>query len=439
MPFLVPQRTILGGNQVDKVKLVRNAGGKFYLDARKTDGNRAVQDYLWKDLLGSGDFTKDVTNIIGADGNFGVDNDGDGLANNWITNAVGTKSMSNNIQTFKTNSGTVGNIRTQPATPNAIDDVVYACAYVNAQYGGANNANVSLRIKEGTTTKATTNHSTSNGFEFLSARFVTTATTANPAIQDGNASGFTDIQVKQVIFLNLTAIFGAGFEPSKGYIDYYIQNYLTTIGYLSTATINLRDALRQNMAGSSSSGLNIDNPNKPYWAFDGTDDRFEVQNIDNINIVNPPLSAFFTVKTSDSFGNGYVFCRNLDAANNIHFAFVINVDGSGGVNMEGTSRCTVGAGTFSTNTVYNIGFIWTGTNIYIYRNFIEIASSSFANSGAPLTSRPRFQLGCRASTSAGYAAHQKLNLATLTIYSGDNCTKENVLKAERAISKAYLA
>ncbi|MDD4036428.1 MAG: hypothetical protein PHS45_03820, partial [Bacilli bacterium] len=64
-------------------------------------------------------------------------------------------------------------------------------------------------------------HTGSNNFEFQSARFTVTADNSANGIRVRSwlTSGWTPIEIKDVYYFNLTAIYGGGNEPTEAQMD----------------------------------------------------------------------------------------------------------------------------------------------------------------------------------------------------------------------------
>jgi hypothetical protein len=164
---------------------------------------------------------------------------------------------------------------------------------------------------------------------------------------------------------------------------------------------------------------------------DGADDLFSLVNTASLDITVAPLAVFATIKTPAILQTEYVFCKNVDSVATVQYGLGVDSDGYVASYLEGVARQTT-ANSLIANTVYNIGFIWDGTNI---KNFINKVQSGITGTfSGSLTSRANVRIGCRGNNSVFY----KGGIATLTVYAGAKAIEANILKAETAISKAYL-
>jgi hypothetical protein len=198
------------------------------------------------------------------------------------------------------------------------------------------------------------------------------------------------------------------------------------------------DVTWANFAGTGASGLVIEN-GKVFRRLDGTDDFGSMVNTSSIDITNAPLAVFVTKRLSASAATSFLFCKNLDNTTNEQYGMLWDATNKYiRVDAENVNRCNSGVNSVLPDTWYNEGFIWDGTNINIYINKIPTGIVG-AYSGA-LTSRPNIRVGARSNSVDGSTTIGKLkgDLATLTIYAGAKATEANILKAEKALSKAYI-
>ena len=100
----------------------------------------------------------------------------------------------------------------------------------------ANSNLVSLRVSRGVGfAQAIASHSGSGEYETLSGIITLNSPVTNgfTSIMDTRASGWSSILVKNVVTLDLTALYGAGNEPTKAYMDTLVN----TLGWFNTATV----------------------------------------------------------------------------------------------------------------------------------------------------------------------------------------------------------
>lgn len=417
-------------------KLVTKAGGKVYLDARKATGTSLPQNgpltSPWTDLVGNLN-SYSVSNILGSDGNFETDSNADGLGDGWTSASVTSLSMSGNTQSFTATQSAGYIIRSIPSYTTG--NVYYACAYVKADNSSTR---FSLRNTEGTLLNLTS-HTGSNTFEFLSAHITMTSgiTSWQVRISNNSASNWTATQVKQVFYLDLTAIFGAGKEPNKQYMDWLMKDLIGKNTYFSSMSVNVGNhVVPLGMAGTTSSGVDVSDSKKPFWALDGVDDYFAGLNSTDLNVTSAPLAVFSTFYLNTPAQNGFLFNINGTLATDIQFALLYdNAQTKLVAYLEGAAKGS--SSVLSTTTWYNAGYIWDGTNVKYYVNGINVGTNGSLTGS--LTSRQNLRVGARASSSTANTGYVKGRIATVTVYSGSNCTEANILAAEKALSKAYIS
>jgi len=182
-----------------------------------------------------------VQNIV-TNGNF-VNTSG------WIADGS-TISVSNNIATARAIARYGGIQQVKAYTP--LINKFYARAFVKADSNL-----VSLRIYDNVIFSSRT-HSGSGNFELLST--ILTCNNGNIIkvyTNDDRVSGWTDIQVKEVILINLTSLFGAGNEPTTQQCDEMFSSWFD-----GTVRMNLN---RWNGVLGSTSAVDTNDP-----TFDGT-------------------------------------------------------------------------------------------------------------------------------------------------------------------------
>lgn len=143
--------------------------------------------------------------------------------NNWTVNTGVVFSVANNVASFTVDGQYEGLENINFSAANG--DKIYTRAKVKAD---TTSARVFVLYKSGSTV-ATKNHSGSNAFETLSAIGTMPETPASgyPKLKfdDIRASGWTQIQVKEAMAINLTAFFGAGKEPTVTQCDEMFANW----------------------------------------------------------------------------------------------------------------------------------------------------------------------------------------------------------------------
>jgi hypothetical protein len=229
-----------------------------------------------------------------------------------------------------------------------------------------------------------------------------------------------------------------GFEnlvKSAGGVSYYDahKDLIIANGVTPDRSGKGNDITWANYAGTGASGLVIEN-GKVFRRLDGTDDFGSMVNTASIDITSAPLAVFATFKISSSVvSNGFIFAKNLNATANIQYSLYYSTAGNNITTyMEGIGRGATTSSSIVKDVPYNVGYIWDSTNVKFYQNMLQNGSTT-AFAGA-LTSRPNARVG----KEEGAGFYLKCDLATLTIYTGAKATESNILKAEKALSKAYI-
>jgi len=136
-------------------------------------------------------------------GNFALDTNADGVADNWsISGSTSAKSVANNIQSF---TASAQNTFLRQILTRVVGHKYFYAVWVKA---GSNLVMLNNGVSACT-------HSGSGNFERL--WYIDTApNTGSPSLSlyDTRASGWTEIQVKEAVNIDLTDLFGAGFEPT---------------------------------------------------------------------------------------------------------------------------------------------------------------------------------------------------------------------------------
>lgn len=180
-----------------------------------------------------------LSNLLGNDGNFGVDSNYDGLADGWSKGSMSSvPTLASNVQTFISDAQYKG-LSYTTATSGVVGHKYYYSVWL---YGGVDM--YSQIIVGSNYNNGNKQNPSTNTWNFLSGYFTASAT-GNIAINitSNITSGWINTQIKQAYIFDLTAIFGAGNEPSKGDIDHYMysQTYFSsksaTIGNVYVTTI----------------------------------------------------------------------------------------------------------------------------------------------------------------------------------------------------------
>lgn len=134
------------------------------------------------------------------------------------------------------------------------------------------------------------------------------------------------------------------------------------------------------------------------YTFDGAADFISIATTggDALDITARPMSAFAWIKpTVDQ--DGYILCKNLDAAANVQYGYYWDAGANAFINvyLEGAQRAISVADSAPLNVWSLVGFTWIADGtIQIYVN--GAASGAAGNWAAALTSRPNLNVGRRA-------------------------------------------
>jgi hypothetical protein len=270
-------------------------------------------------------------------------------------------------------------------------------------------------------------HSGNGNFEKLGCIITATATTHYIMVEDDRTSGWTQVQITEPIFIDLTVL---GLDS----ISIAEANQLFTFTPTSAIIQRGNNIAWNNFAGNSASGLVIEN-GKVFRRLDGTDDFGSMVNTLSIDITSAPLAIYATIRVSPSaVSNSFILCKNLSGLTDVQYGIMWNSTLKNiTLYLENVSRDSSGDNSVLNNVWYNVGFIWDGTNIKYYVNGLQVGIvSPYTGS---LTSRPTTAIGRRGAVVNNPF---KGDLASLTIYAGAKATEANALKAEAAISKAYI-
>jgi hypothetical protein len=412
---------------------VNNAGGVLYLDARKATGYNIASNNTnmppWIDLSrykANYSYTNYIPNSDFAN------------TSGWSTAPYYSLSASNNILDVTVIGTGSQYVYTSKATSLLATNgnKIYIRQY--AQIPTAALA-TQLMINAGTTQFSTTK-SIKNYLTFNSGIITLTGQTDGTPItyylyyyypdQASSVGGVAKFY--QPMLVDLTAIFGAGAEPTLAECD-AMFSYTATTNIISRGN----NATLLNMAGTTASGFdNITEPKKPCLVFDGTNDCCKIVDTPNSgsDILSAPFSLGCTFKMNATATDGWIFNKNLNATNNTQYGVFFNdTNDHLDVYINGILVASTANNSITKNTWYNFSFTLIETLVTTYIN--GLVSGSGGNHVGAITTRGNIRIGCRETT----AEYFKGNLATLTVYTGNNCNDNNVLKSEKAISKDYLA
>lgn len=124
-----------------------------------------------------------------------------------------------------------------------------------------------------------------------------------------------------------------------------------------------------------------------------------IVNSPSIDISSAPLTFLTVIKPS---AGGYIFAKNVDAANNIQYG--VNLNTTSGVNridiyLEGAVRSSSANGSIDItgNLSQLVGFVWDGSTVQAVVQ--GLASGSAGSYSGTLTSRANTRIGCRGNNS----------------------------------------
>lgn len=183
----------------------------FFTEYSQTsiDNIMSIQTDYWQYQNFNFDKIK-LINLSGSIGNFEESN-AEGWGVGWDGYYVSDNYVENNIQTFIPNQqyGQCYFYHNEPST-----DIIYACGFVKSisddAYLSVNNDGACF-------------HSGSGEWEFLSVRQSEEGGNKKIGFLGKDTAIDTEIQLKTVLFFNLTKIFGSGNEPNKEIIDSIIK------------------------------------------------------------------------------------------------------------------------------------------------------------------------------------------------------------------------
>ncbi len=166
-------------------------------------------------------------------------------------------------------------------------------------------------------------------------------------------------------------------------------------------------------------------------SLDGVDDYGAIINSASVDITEPPLAVFATVRVATGASSGYVLGKNLDTPGNIQYALYWSNTGTLFAGLEGVfNKANSAMGVFPVNTFLDGGFFWNGTNVQCYIN--GTASGVAVALVGTLTSQANFRVGRIAG--AGFF---KGDLKNVSIYAGSGLTVEAVLAHRRQIMRRH--
>lgn len=160
-----------------------------------------------------------TSNLV-INGNFALDSNSDGLADNIRVSNVASYSLTDNIQSFLP-SAQYGWIE-QTNIDCAVNDILYSRARIKTA-----DPNTRIVVSLGSSTYIYSLYASGNDvYELFSGRgTVLVSDTSYPKvrIRTNRTSGFSNISVDYFFIINLTELFGAGNEPSLEWCDNHIS------------------------------------------------------------------------------------------------------------------------------------------------------------------------------------------------------------------------
>jgi|GEM_PF-713346 len=253
-------------------------------------------------------------NLLGTSGNFERDIDNDGLADGWTSTFVTNTAVIDNTQVF-TPTKSLGGIEITVPYDTEPGDIEYVCAYIK---GVPDRTFLVLNHTSNSTVNSISK--ASDEFEFVSL-YCIKPNINKTKVMVLSFSDFSQVEIKKVVFLNLTSIFGKGNEPSKAQMDLIMKNILSS-GYFISHNYSVDNIDRKhpdrlliwedNFDGDS---LNMEN-----WSYftrnDGggnkqleyNTDRVENVRVENGNLVITAIKENYKGRTWTS---GHIITNNL--------------------------------------------------------------------------------------------------------------------------------
>lgn len=184
-----------------------------------------------------------------------------------------------------------------------------------------------------------------------------------------------------------------------------------------------------NFAGTSASGL-VTESGKVFRRFNGVNNYGTLFNTTSIDITTAPLGIFATVKVvSGTVNSPFLFAKSDGYFDGMQYGMTLESSNTFVPVLDGT--LIPKSLSYSRDIFFNIGFIWDGANIKIYKNISTVSTP--AAFSATLTSVPIIRIGKQEGGS-----YAKVDLATLTVYAGVNATETKILQAESTLSAGYI-
>lgn len=356
--------------------------------------------------------SKNVVNLLGADGNFGVDSNADGLADGWIKEGTPTVSVTGNVQKVTPASQFHGIGSNTAIRSQNVGDKIYGFMFMLS----TSNLN-RLTLAEGTGgVSQSKTHSGSGAFEFMSVQG-TLASKIDSGFRVVTAltSGFSEFQIKQAHLLNLTTIFGAGNEPTQAEMDKIVQRAIAAYGYISTRTLKLAKRWMLRCEGTDDFGSLTNSPSLDLGVVAGKEQAWAV-----------------VFRVGIGAGSGYLQCKNSTSFADNQFAVYYDaVVKYIRIAMNGGDRHSTQA--LIENEFYSLIFYRNKLGVITpILNNISKPTATYANA---LTTQPNVRIG-RRETAAG---HFKGDIAWQGMWEADTLNIEAIKRSVNNIAKDYLA
>lgn len=181
-----------------------------------------IEEYYYEYM--SQEYT--LNNLLGTIGNFEHDIDNDGLADGWTSTFVVNTAVINNTQVF-TPTKALGGIEITVPYDTEPGDVEYVCAYIK---GVPDQTFLVLNHTSNSTVNSVSK--ALDEFEFVSL-YCIKPNMNKTKVMVLTFSDYSQVEIKKVVFLNLTSIFGKGNEPSKTQMDLIMQQILSASYFIS--------------------------------------------------------------------------------------------------------------------------------------------------------------------------------------------------------------
>lgn len=244
-------------------------------------------------IIQSTEVSGNLTNLLGADGNFVYDNNSDGVSDNWVISTSTTGCLTTgNIQYFYPNELNKGiRYNLNDHITGTEGHIYYGCLYSQA----TSSQFLSLYMNDDIDKLNYDVNEAGGQWQFQSVKHIlnTSATAFYMEVINGNGAVFGSSAIKEAYCFDLTSDFGTGLEPSKQELDEYMQ--AVTSYFISTSAYSKNSSNKQEInieignteTSTAVSPFPLNNPK--YWTY-------------TANNWSNPIAFFFeaTIKSSSA-------------------------------------------------------------------------------------------------------------------------------------------